>query len=603
MFDRFVLHYYQGYMSANNIHIKVTNDSLKPHQASGCYKIKLRIKGTKLKKRTIDIGVQIKKEHWSEIDGNIKTKYRDLYQQYSKDIDAIYSRIKEVRTPLSRFEMSHTTAFDILMGVNEVKGTILEFAEKYEPDAKTGRSTINKHITNIKALHSAFDNYKGYKKYNPIEFNHLQDERCIDDIANVIINKKSLATNTQASYMKTLNWVCTKAKLNIKNPFTHFDYMVTEKPSGKNQPIDNQHFNVGFNNINTMHQFEALLFWLYSFCLMGLDGRDIASLSEDSIVTDGYKKGYLKDYIPDADVLGNKTFSKPLHAHIKRGKTKRGASDSGANAIFQVNLFPTLIILELLKHAISYNDGDYAYKGNDKLRLYNFDVNTDEGFEEWEKVRNTYTSILHKKIGTTIQASRHTVVNVAGQMGLNQEQVDELLNHKIKGVNKFYWTKQQTATDVSHMHILQEYKVLQTVKDLLEMFKDRVAVIDNEEIPYIPITVMNNVVEKRVLPKINRLQILQLGILSKFSREDEIKYHYMIKDVQKGQTKLIDGKMEIIPVEEKDYPKELKELIAKRNKAYSVKPEIKQKLLDQIDIQYGSPEVEKTKKIIQLNVS
>ena len=73
--------------------------------------------------------------------------------------------------------MSHTTAFDILIASDEE----YEFAEKYEPDAKTGRSTINK--DQIKALHSAFDNYKGYKKYNPIEFNHLH-------IANV-------ATNTQ----------------------------------------------------------------------------------------------------------------------------------------------------------------------------------------------------------------------------------------------------------------------------------------------------------------------------------------------------------------------------------------------------------------------
>ena len=89
-----------------------------------------------------------------------------------------------------------------------------------------------------------------------------------------------------------------------------------------------------------------------------------------------------------------------------------------ANAIFQVNLFPTLIILELLKHA-NYNDG---------------------------LTKATSTNIA-------VKASRHTVVNVAGQMGMNQEQVDELLNHKIKGVNKFYWTKQQTATDVSPLII------------------------------------------------------------------------------------------------------------------------------------------------------
>ena len=54
---------------------------------------------------------------------------------------------------------------------------------------------------------------------------------------------------------------------------------------------------------------------------------------------------------------------------------------------------------------------------------------------------------------------------------------------------------------------------------------------------------------------------------------------------------------------EKNYPKELKTLIAKRKKVYIKPPKFKQELLDQIDLQYGNPEVTKAQKIIQLNAS
>jgi len=582
-----------------NITFKITTDNQKPLK-NGDYHLKLRIKTPR--KYIQRSGVFVKSEHWDDRYGNIKQEFVGQYPQASKSINEIYSRVNDIRQPLQKNEISTKTAFNILKGLNVITGSVLEFASTYKPDAKTGQSTIEKHVANLSAINKGL-NDNGLKEYVPVEFNHLQDESCVDGIATVITTKMRLANNTQASYLKSLNWVCKKAKLKLSNPFTHFGYMVTEKPSGKNEPISNQNLQLGYNNIKTLHQFEALCFWLYSFCLMGLDGRDIAGLSEDNIITKGYKRGDLKDYIPDADVLGNKDYSKPLHVHIKRAKTRRGATDSGVDAIFQVNLFPTLVVLELLKHAIKHNVNGYAYNGSDRLKLYNFDVDTQEGYQQWVECRNTYTSQMNKKVGTTTQQARHTVTNIAGKLGLTQEDVDTLLNHTIKGTNKFYWTKQQTQTDVSHAHIFQQYDIITMVKNLLSMFKDKFQVIENTEVPFVPESIMNQTIDKKRLPRLHRSQMFELGVLSNFSREDEIKYHTMLKEALQGQTVFKDGKMQNVEIDEKNYPKELIELIEKRKISYSVKPEFKQKLLDQIDIQYGSPEVEKTKKIIQLNVS
>ena len=61
--------------------------------------------------------------------------------------------------------------------------------------------------------------------------------------------------------------------------------------------------------------------------------------------------------------------------------------------------------------------------------------------------------------------------------------------------------------------------------------------------------------------------------------------------------------MQNVPIDEKNYPKELKTLLAKRKKVYIKPPKFKQELLDQIDLKYGSPEVKGATKIIQFNAS
>ena len=551
---------------ARNVIIRITYDSQKPNK-DGYVHLKLRIWSGK--KKISRIGVKVNLDHWDEKHGHIHVQHREKYPNETKYIDEIYSRTTQVRLPLANTEMSVSTAFEILKGSVVEKGSVLQYAQEFQPDSKTRKqSTIRKHIQNINAIESALKKY-GMSSYVPLEFSHLQDETCIERIGTVITTKMGLKTNTQAGYMKSLNWVCTKTKQKVQNPFTYYGLMVTEKPSGKNVPIDNTDLQIGFNNINTLHQFESLLFWLYSFCLMGLDGVDIAGLREKDIVNDAFT-GDLTDYIPDGDILGSKDYSQPLHVHIKRSKTVKGATDSGVDAVVQVNLFPTVLVYEMLKHTIKHNANGYAYTGKDKIRLYNFDPRTDDGFEKWRLCSNTYSSILSDKVGTTIQQTRHTVTNVAGQLGMSQDDVDRLLNHTIKGANVHYWTKQQTITDVAQMHIFQEYGVIEIVKHLIEHFKNKVDVVDNKEIPYIPKSLLQKKVSGRTVSKVHRIQMFEINRLTNFNRNDEIRYQTYLKKVQKGRTVPVDGVMVNVPIEPKNYPKELQELIAKRKGLYDV---------------------------------
>ena len=564
-----------------NHSIQITNDSLKPNK-NGCYSIKLRIK-RKDKKQSIGTGVVVKVDDWDERYGHIKSKARNKYPETVVFIDAIYSRIDLVRVPLNSNSMSFATAFHILLGKNEKTGSILDFVGSFEPSANIQSSTINKHYQNIRAINSNLVKV-GLTKYSPVEFPHLLDDTAIKNIATAIHTKFNLATNTIAAYIKSLNWVAKNAGLPRTSPFTDSGYLVAEIASGRNKPVKAQELLLGFNNIKTLQQLEAFCFWLYSLCLLGLDGKDIAGISEKDIATDGYILGSLNDFYPAPDAFEKNPYTQPLHIHIKRGKTVRSGTDSGVDAIFMVNLFPTLIVHRILKHLIDNNVNNYAYKGKDKLRLYNFDIKTEDGLKTWERVRKGYSDKMGKKLGSSTQRTRHTITNVAGSLGMSQEDVDRCLHHKIKGVNRHYWSPQQTINDVAHIHILQEYGILNIVQEMINFFKDKCEIVNGKEVTFIPKNVLTQEVQGVDVPLLHVQQIFDIGHLTRFSREDEVKYQTLLKNAKQGVVRNVDGVMTKVELSEEEYPEELKELIQKRRNAYAVEPKFKQELLDKIQI-------------------
>ena len=550
-----------------NVSIKLTVDRDRPNKR-GLLSVKVRIKiGTT--KREQKTGVEVASDDWHHEQGQIKTKSVAKYTEANHYLREISDRVDAVRLKLIRGVISTETAFDELLGLNVREGSVLEFVKAYKPDGKTKIQTINKHITNIRAIESRLK--RDGINLVPLTFDHLRDLSVIGRI-NTSITTANLKTNTMASYQKSLNWVATKAKLPNPKPFTTEGYLVSEKPTGKNQPIDSRQLMLGLNQINTLHQFEALCFWLYSFCLLGLDGIDICRITEKNIATEGFR-GDLNDFIPEAEVLGREDLSKPLHVHLKRSKTRRQGTDSGVDAIFLINLFPTLHIHRLLWCAMRTKP--YAYKGSDKLRLFNFDIETPEGLKQWTDIRTSYRQAIGERLGTTTQRARHTITHEGGKIGLSKSQKDELLNHKVKGVIAHYLSKNQLEADIAHTHILQGYSILKVFEVILDLFKDKTEIIGDKVVRWIPedLTSTNY---PHTAPLYIR-QTLKLGYLTSFSREEEIKYQTLLQTVSQGEIIVVDGKAQAKPLDESEYPQELRELIAKRTSKYfkpttSIKP-------------------------------
>ena len=99
-----------------------------------------------------------------------------------------------------------------------------------------------------------------------------------------------------------------------------------------------------------------------------------------------------------------------------------------------------------------------------------------------------------------------------------------------------------------------------------------------------------------------------LGILTKFSREDEVRYQTLLNDIKEGTRVIENGRIVRKEVAKNKYPKELQKLIEKRKQLYVKPPKFKQELLDKIDVsinavQVDSPQVAKAKEILKLDES
>ena len=273
---------------SRSVSIKLTHNSQKPN-AKGLLSIKIRITINR-KHEMRKTGVEVKPEDWNEKEGIIRTKSVSNYLQANELLTGINKRTSDVTTKLLNGSTSKESAFSELMGLNIREGNVLDFVNSYQPDGKTKIQTINKHRGNIRAIEARL-RLDGNKNLVPISFDHLSDLSVIHKI-NTSITTADLKQNTMASYQKSLNWVATKAKLQNPKPFTSEGYLVSEKPSGKNQPISSRDLMLALDKVNTLHQFEALCFWLYSFCLLGLDGIDICRIEEK-------KNCRLEEYVED----------------------------------------------------------------------------------------------------------------------------------------------------------------------------------------------------------------------------------------------------------------------------------------------------------------
>mgnify|MGYP002006047808 CR=1 FL=1 len=303
--------------------------------------------------------------------------------------------------------------------------------------------------------------------------------------------------------------------------------------------------NSGINKIETKQDYLSYAFWLFSFCLRGLDGTDIVNISEKNVQGDP-----TLPYYPDWDSDYCFISCNEKAYYLKR----RGKS----NKYFRIllNLYPTYYLHRLIKQLVKETHPEYAYSGNDRLRLFNFLTKNDKnetvpkGKAKWVALRDTLSKKAKKMVGEGIKTTRHTFTNLAkNELTLTDSEQQDLLQHSTnKKALTHYQSELQMNTDLNHIFSLQEYEIARTVQLLFDYG-------ENKGFHSFKI----NSGAKTLLMRNN---------LTTFTIEEEREYQKLLRAFDNKPEPKFNAETGMIEFESKSKPGRLVELENKRKKDY-----------------------------------
>ena len=585
----------------NQYHIKFTHNSnrTKGKGQNLVYPISIRIKYGTIK-RIRGVGIDIPVDHWDEGAGDIKAKIKkELYPPTNingkpqlhpvvERMTTIQANIQECRNGLVNQTLDMDGALDLLIGKVE-DGKMLEYVviedkqgnkknNKIQPNNKLRQATINKYASHINAVQGHMQD-NNLKMYTTLKFSHISSEASCKKIAKVLTENANLTDTTIAGYLKSLDKVWKHFKnlnKNNKGQFSKLGLIPAEKPSTKRKPVYNEKVFMALDKYNTIGQLEALLFWLYSFCLVGMDGVDIINVSEDLVSEkQDDKKLKVLDYFPFAQSF----LTKRLHITRERRKVK------GSEVVTMVNLFPTLLIRDMLHHCIKYTKPQWAYTGDDRLRLFNFYTKNEDGstnpsgMAKWIDRRNYYNKICRKTIGGTTQLTRKTITRVGQDNNLPVDKLGSQIGHNIKGSIKYYLSEEQVELDIIQLQVFKDYKILHILKNIIDLYKDRTFLHNNKEVKWIPDSLLDIHMKISKEGRTHKFTLNDRRItldtleLSNFSYQKEWEYQKLLKDTTEFKVVEEHGKkvQKRVPVDPKNYPDRLKELQKERQQEFKEK--------------------------------
>ena len=532
----------------------------------------LRYTGDKKRERKLHLNFPVK--HWDNIRYNVKQSHQSKYPELAKLIEEYKRSFPDIIDKLNRGTLHPANALDAVMGKATDRAHALSvpaFIEKqYKGD---GTSNYKKYMYWYGGITHNL-NEANYK-IRELEVGMLSDESIIKDIARIFRDSPSVG-NVAIDYMKMLDRISRDAKLQKNSLFKGLK-LIPKKKAKYRKAVKTEELKMGIGKMKTYKQLEAYLFFLYSYCLKSMDGGNIVDLDESCLTIAEGKK--LSHYHLLGDFIGCDDPKIDFSYKVRYFKPRNKEEDVPLDGVY--NMFPILFIRDWLHYLIKLNRPEYAYKGEDRIRLFNFKINnrnlrSEEGAERWVKIRGVYRDQMQKMFGASLQYARHTAgQNARAKDDLSQLDVNNVLGHKINGVNKTYLSGGEVARkDVHQMNLIEELDVVGILTMLYTSLRKRIGT----KMQLTSDTVDIN--KHKPFKPHNENLLLGYGLLgfkmkADWTTKDEIKY-------QEHQSKL--GKSTVVldefgmPVERKntydDLSDEARAIINRKREAFNIQAKV-----------------------------
>ena len=532
----------------------------------------LRYTGDKKREQKLHLNFPVK--HWDNIRYNVKQSHQSKYPELAKLIEKYKQSFPDIIDKLNRGTLHSANALDAVMGKATDRAHALsvpEFIEKQYKGDGTGNYT--KYMSWYGGI--TYNLNQANYKIKELEVGMLSDESIVKDIARILRESPTVG-NSASEYQKMLDRISRDAKLQKKNLFSELKLFSKKKAKYK-KAVTTEELKMGIGKMNTYKQLEAFLFFLYSYCLKSMDGGNIVDLDESCLTIAEGKK--LSHYHLLGDFIGCDDPKIDFSHKVRYFKPRNKEEDVPLDGVY--NMFPILFIRDWLHYLIKLNRPELAYKGADRIRLFNFKINagkvrSEEGAKKWKGIRDVYRDQTQKMFNASLQFARHTAgQNARAKEDLSQYDLDNVLGHKHSGVNKHYITGGEVARkDVHQMNIIEELDVVGILTMLYKSLRKRIGTKKQLTSDTVDIN------KHKPFKTHNENLLLGYGLLgfkmkADWTTKDEIKY-------QEQQSKL--GKSTVVldefgmPVQRKntidDLSDEARAIINRKKEAFNIQAKV-----------------------------
>lgn len=362
------------------------------------------------KRKTFSTGVYVLEKHWNV--KKIEIKMGDPnHPHLNKILGILKNNIETIRTDCYSGKVISPDAFKDLVLGNRIYGSFYDFIDSKMKQRKAilKSATIKSNNSNIKKLKE----FKSEILLSEIDYGFLKRYETF------LFNEKKNGINTVGKSMKFIRTMIIEAEneglYKAESPFGKGKYQIKGAKVDKTSLTQEELSNLWtvFNNSETNTKLiRTLRYFLFS-CYTGLRYRDVESLRYSDI--------YKQNGVMFLKIIPIKTESNK-HTYLE---------------------------LPLPKPAIKLIPEN---KFNNQL-VFNAKTNqpTNRDLKEIAKV-----SGITKHL--TFKVSRSTFANIAGELGMPIEVVQEMLNHSDIKTTLAYYREVSFEEKVKHMSLLDEFK-------------------------------------------------------------------------------------------------------------------------------------------------
>ena len=299
----------------------------------------------------------------------------------------------------------------------------------------------------------------GRKEYSVLKFEHFADDTSLERIASLIKSDAfGLEPNGAYNYLKKLDEIYNK-KYKKTSPFKTADLRGSYEQPEK-WGVEFRDLLVGIAKINTLQDLEAYLFYLYSLCLRGLNGKDIFRMRDDDFI--GVDD---RDYIPNSTNNDEKQYYKK-----RRGKNKNKMQ-------ILSNLYPTLHIKRWLQWVLEIERPHLVKRENEGNALFR-KFNDEEVYKHWSiGLRTRYTEHLKNLIGNGLNSARHTYTQNGQDIDIPTSKLQASLGqtpNEVRGKSiRSYARDRVIELDLVHIDVLDNCEIVELYFQLVDFLQDK----------------------------------------------------------------------------------------------------------------------------------